>query len=142
MTLKKDEMLGAIESMRENMTCVMGLLKTHLNSMVWFDPKIQSQLTSAEIEEGYKWLKSIFNENFVALRRCYRQRNPEYWTRLIQFGDAHLYPEYTELKKLLGIFRARFSAKDKPFFFRRPAVFKKLGLTRSGKPKSEGSKHE
>lgn len=126
--MKKAVMLQKIKEIRSIFSDAAEVAKIDLDSLVWFKEDIHEKYTVPYIEEAYKWIMKIFDEKYAPFKRYYRQRGPEYWQRLVQFGDAELYPEWRELQKLLKSWKAAFFTKDKPVFFRKAETKKLLNL--------------
>jgi hypothetical protein len=117
--MRKADMMKHIDWCRNLFRNASDMCQLDLDKLLWWNPEIQEHFKVVQVREAYDWIVSIMETEHYNFRCCYRQRGPDYWTRLKQFGDEDMYPEWRQLQGTLKAFKRRFFSKDKPVFFRK-----------------------
>lgn len=122
---KKAEMLDLILTTRTDWKEVIEWAGLDTDKLLYNDEQ-QSQVKSDDLNQVVKWMKKVNETYYIPWLRYYRQATPEYWQRLVHYGEPEIYPEYVALQELTSDFVKQLRSKTKPDFFKKSRIYKIL----------------
>jgi hypothetical protein len=81
--------------------------------------------TYEQVKEAYKWVKGLFDREYLEVLKIYKLQSPEAWA-MYEHMDAEGFREVKLLNEKLGVLRKSINSS------KRPSYFKKKGAKKHG----------